>query len=215
VRGLEKEEARTKGRINLPVGRKYNRRRVRAFGRGSAWLAARRPGDRLEILGPLGNTYEISPRSRNLLMVAGGVGVAPLVMLSDQAVAAGLNVTFLMGSLDADGLLAPALLPSVVEYVVGTDDGSKGHRGFVTDLVPDYVLWADQIFACGPEPMYRSLRAAVLPRRLGTRPQVQVSMEREMACGLGACLGCVVETKRGMQTSCIQGPVFDMDDLAW
>jgi len=188
---------------------------VRAFGRGSAWLAGRRPGDRLDILGPLGNTYEIAPRSRNLLMVAGGVGVAPLVMLADQAVAAGLEVTFLMGSLDDTGLLAAHHLPSAVEYVVATDDGSKGHRGFITDLVPDYVLWADQIFACGPEPMYRSLRNAVLPRRLGGRPQVQVSMEREMACGLGACLGCVVATKRGMQTSCVQGPVFDMDELAW
>lgn len=188
---------------------------VRGFGRGSSWLAARRPGDRLDLLGPLGNTYEIAPRSRNLLMVAGGVGAAPLVMLSDEAVALGLNVTFLMGSADASGLLAPSLLPSAVEYVVATDDGSKGHRGFVTDLVPDYVLWADQIMACGPEPMYRSLRRAVLSRRIGSRPPVALSMEREMACGLGACLGCVVETKRGMQTSCVQGPVFDMDDLAW
>jgi len=188
---------------------------VRAFGRGSAWLTNRAVGDRLDLLGPLGNSYEIAPRSRNLLMVAGGVGVAPLVMLSDEAVARGMNVTFLMGAADARGLLAASWLPSAVEYVVATDDGSKGHRGFVTDLVGDFVPWADQIFACGPEPMYRSLRAAVLPRRLGGRPDVQISMEREMACGLGACLGCVVETKRGMQTSCVQGPVFAMDEIAW
>ncbi len=188
---------------------------VRGFGRGSAWLAERRVGDRLEILGPLGNTYAIAPRSRNLLMVAGGVGVAPLVMLADEAVAKGLAVTLLMGSVDEAGLLPASLLPSAVEYSAATDDGSQGHHGFVTDLVPDLVLWADQIFACGPEPMYRSLRAAVLPRRLGKRPPVYVSMEREMACGVGACLGCVVETKRGMQTSCVQGPVFDMDEIAW
>ena len=188
---------------------------VRPFGRGSAWLARREVGANLDLLGPLGNTYEISPRSRNLLMVAGGVGAAPLVMLSDEAVGCGLNVTFLMGSADAAGLLAPSLLPSAVEYVVSTDDGSKGHRGFVTDLVPDYVRWADQVFACGPEPMYRSLRAAVLPHRLGGRPHVQVSMEREMACGVGACLGCVVETRHGMQTSCVQGPVYDMDEVVW
>lgn len=188
---------------------------VRGFGRGSVWLASRRPGDRLDLLGPLGNTFEIAPRSRNLLMVAGGVGVAPLVMLSDEAVAAKMNVTFLMGSLDAAGLLSASLLPNAVEYVVATENGGKGHRGFVTDLAGEYVPWADQIFACGPEPMYRSLRNVVLPRRLGKRPPVQVSMEREMACGIGACLGCVVETRRGMQTSCVQGPVFDMDDLAW
>lgn len=188
---------------------------VRGFGRGSSWLAGRRPGDRLDLLGPLGNTYEIAPRSRNLLMVAGGVGVAPLVMLTDEAVAAGMNITFLMGAANATGLLPSSLLPEAVEYLVATDDGSKGHRGFVTDLVADYVLWADQILSCGPEPMYRSLRQAVLSRRIGNRPPVSLSMEREMACGVGACLGCVVETKRGMQTSCVQGPVFDMDDLAW
>ena len=186
---------------------------VRPFGRGSAWLASRPVGTELNFLGPLGNTYEIEPRARNLLMVAGGVGVAPLVMLSDEAVGRGLNVTFLMGAADGDGLLGAALLPSAVEYVVATDDGSKGHRGFVTELIPDFVPWADQIFSCGPEPMYRSLRTAVLPRRVGRRPQVQVSMERTMACGLGACLGCVVETRHGMQTSCVEGPVFDLDEV--
>ena len=190
---------------------------VRSFGRGSAWLTERRAGDTLDLLGPLGNSYTILPRSRQLLMVAGGVGVAPLVMLSDEAVRRGLDVTYLMGSLNESGLLAPSLLSSAVEYVVATNDGSMGHGGFVTDLVSSYVEshWADQIFSCGPEPMYRSLRNALLPLRIGKRPRVQVSMEREMACGLGACLGCVVETRRGMQTSCVQGPVFDMDDILW
>lgn len=188
---------------------------VRPFGRGSTWLVARATGTILDVLGPLGNTYDIAPRSRNLLMVAGGVGVAPLVMLADQAIARGLNVTFLMGSADASGLLAPSYLPSAVEYLVATDDGSMGHRGFVTDLVPEYVRWADQIFACGPEPMYRSLRNAVNPHRIAGKPRAQVSMERTMACGLGACLGCVVETRHGMQTSCVQGPVYDMDEILW
>jgi len=186
---------------------------VRPYGRASRWLAERPVGARLDLLGPLGNTYEIAPRSRNLLMVAGGVGVAPLVMLSDEAIARGLNVTFLMGAASAAGLLNPGLLPSAVEFVAATEDGSKGQRGFVTDLVPDYVRWADQILACGPEPMYRALRDAAAPLRMGGRPPVQISVEREMACGVGACLGCVVETRRGMQTSCIHGPVFDLDEV--
>jgi dihydroorotate dehydrogenase electron transfer subunit len=188
---------------------------VRPYGRGSSWLARRQPGDVLDMLGPLGNTYRIDPNARRLLMVAGGVGVAPLVMLAHEAVAADREVAFLLGAMNEDGLLAAHHLPADVEYVVATEDGSRGHRGYVTDLVPEYVRWADQIFACGPEPMYRSLRASVLPHRIGKRPPVQVSMEREMACGFGACLGCVVETKRGMQTSCVQGPVFDMDDIVW
>ena len=188
---------------------------VRPFGRGSAWLATREVGESLDLLGPLGNTYDLSPKVRNALMVAGGVGVAPLVMLADEAIAKGVNVTLLMGSADGAGLLAAAYLPGPVEYVVATDDGSKGYHGRITDLVPDYVRWADQIFACGPEPMYRSLRAAVDRQRLGKHPTVAISMERPMACGLGACLGCVVETRHGMQTSCVQGPVFDLDEVVW
>jgi len=188
---------------------------VRPYGRASHWLVARQPGDALDVLGPLGNQFTVAPRSRNLLLVAGGVGAAPLVMLADEAVARGLSVTYLMGAAGAAGLLPPGQLPSAVEYVVATDDGSQGHHGFVTDLVPGYVRWADQIFACGPEPMFRSLRQVLLGQRIGGKPAVQISVERTMACGLGACLGCVVETRRGMQTSCVQGPVFDMDEVIW
>ena len=110
----------------------------------------------------------------------------------------------------------PDHLPGEVEYVVATDDGSAGHHGFVTDLIPEYLPWADQVFTCGPEPMFRSLRRAGAARTASAaKPSVQVSVERTMACGVGACLGCVVETKRGMKTSCVEGPVFDMDDLVW
>ena len=188
---------------------------VRPFGRGSTWLANRRPGEILDVLGPLGNTFDIQPRSSHLLIVAGGVGVAPLVFLADLAAHRNLGVTFLMGSATAEGLLAPSELPRTIEYLVATEDGRQGHQGFVTDLVPQYLRWADQIFACGPEPMFRSLRNAVQPHRIGGKPKVQVSMERSMACGLGACLGCVVETRHGMQTSCVQGPIYDMDELVW
>ncbi|MDP9356533.1 MAG: dihydroorotate dehydrogenase electron transfer subunit [Chloroflexota bacterium] len=188
---------------------------VRPYGRGSAWLASRPAGTILDVLGPLGNTFQVNPRSRNLLMVAGGVGAAPLVMLTDHALADGRNVTYLMGAADADALLPASYLPSDVEYAVATDNGSKGHRGFVTDLVPEYLRWADQVFACGPEAMFRSLRAVASAHRLGGKPRIQVSVERTMACGLGACLGCVVETKHGMQTSCVQGPIYDMDEVVW
>lgn len=188
---------------------------VRPYGRGSIWLAARAVGDEVDVLGPLGNTYDILPKSRHLLMVAGGVGVAPLVMLAEEAVANGLRVTLLMGADDATRLLAPSYLPASVEYVVATENGSRGHLGFVTDLVPEYVDWADQIFACGPEPMYRSLRTTLAAARLTPRRPIQISMEQSMACGLGACLGCVVETRQGMRTSCVEGPVFELEAVVW
>jgi dihydroorotate dehydrogenase electron transfer subunit len=186
---------------------------VRPFGRGSAWLADRVVGDRVGLLGPLGNAFTFAPRTQRVLMVAGGVGVAPLVMLSDEAVAKGMDVVFIMGAADQTGLLSSAELADSVEFVAATDDGSRGYRGLAPDLTADYVQWADQIFACGPEPMYRTLRAVVDPLRVNRKPPVQISVERGMACGLGACLGCVVETRHGMIASCVKGPVFDLDEV--
>jgi dihydroorotate dehydrogenase electron transfer subunit len=186
---------------------------VRPFGRGSAWLAERLPGERVGMLGPLGNSFTIPDRAQRLLMIGGGVGVAPLVMLSDEATSVKLDVVFVMGAANEWGLLAASELPDRVEYVVATDDGSRGHRGLATEVVGDFVQWADQIYACGPEPMYRTLRAVVDPVRINRRPSIQVSVERGMACGLGACLGCVVETTHGMIASCVKGPVFDLDEV--
>jgi dihydroorotate dehydrogenase electron transfer subunit len=120
-----------------------------------------------------------------------------------------------MGAVTNEGLLSASLLPIEVEYVVATEDGSGGYLGYVTEVVPEYVPWADQVFACGPESMYRSLRNAAEPHRVQRRPAIQVSMERTMACGVGACLGCVVKTRHGMKTSCVDGPVFDLDEVAW
>jgi dihydroorotate dehydrogenase electron transfer subunit len=186
---------------------------VRPFGRGSAWLAERLPGERLGMLGPLGNSFIVPSRAQRLLMIGGGVGVAPLVMLSDEAASRNLDVVFVMGAANEAGLLAASELSDRIEYVVATDDGSRGHRGLATDLVRDFVQWADQIFACGPEPMYRTLRAVLEPLRTNRKPSVQISVERGMACGLGACLGCVVETTHGMITSCVKGPVFELDEI--
>ena len=188
---------------------------VRPYGRGSGWLVEQSVGTALDVLGPLGNRFPVAPKSKNLLMVAGGVGAAPLLMLSREAIAKGLNVTYLLGAMDAEGLLAPQHLPGEVEYVVATNDGSAGHQGFVTDLIPQFLQWADQVFSCGPEPMFQSLRQQVLANRFASKPSVHLSVERTMACGVGACLGCVVETKRGMKTSCVEGPVFEMDELVW
>lgn len=188
---------------------------IRPYGRGTARLVEKPEGTTVDVLGLLGNTFEVVPRSTRLLMVGGGVGAAPLMLLAREAVAKGLSVTYLLGAMTSDGLLDAAEFPPEVEYVVATDDGSAGHQGFVTDLVANYMQWADQVFACGPGPMFQSLRSVVLQNRIGKRPSVQVSVERTMACGVGACLGCVVETKRGMRTSCVEGPVFDMDELEW
>lgn len=188
---------------------------VRPYGRGSAWIVERAVGSEIDVLGLLGNAFELNPRSTHLLMVAGGVGAAPLLMLSREAVSRGMSVTYLLGAQTERMLLEASEIPGEVEYIVATEDGSAGHQGYVTDLVPNYLQWADQVFSCGPTPMFHSLRQQILANRIGNHPPVQVSVERTMACGVGACLGCMVETRRGMKTSCVDGPVFHMDMLQW
>ena len=102
-------------------------------GRGTAWLSRRKPGDRVYGWGPLGRGYEIGHTSRNLLLVGGGIGVAPLVWLAEQAVAKALSVTLIVGARDAEHVFPSRLLPPEVEVVVTTDDGSAGRMGFVTE----------------------------------------------------------------------------------
>jgi dihydroorotate dehydrogenase electron transfer subunit len=181
-------------------------------GRGTEWMARRRPGDAVELYGPLGHGYTIRPGSRNLLLVGGGIGVAPLVWLADEAAERGLSVTMLLGARTAGQIYPSDLLPAEVELAVATDDGSAGHRGFVTDLLTEYALWADQIFGCGPTAMFRSM-AAVL-RSVQYRKSCQVLLEERMACGTGICYSCAVETRRnGMKLICKDGPKFELRDV--
>ena len=187
---------------------------VRMAGRGSQMMIEKPAGESLDCLGPLGNGFTVHPTSRNLLMVGGGSGVAPLVALAEQAVAKGLSVVLLFGARSADRVFPATLLPPELEYAVATDDGSLGRRGMVTDLLPDYLGWADAVYACGPHPMFLSMLEVI--RRARVQKSVQLSMEENMACGVGACFGCVVENRRGeMKSVCEDGPVFEMRELAW
>ena len=183
-------------------------------GKGTQWLANRKEGDAVKLFGPLGNNgFSISPRAKRLLVVAGGNGIAPLCFLAQQAVSGKCSVTLLLGA--AVGPLYTErpenLLPQEIALVTATEDGSSGHKGLITDLLPDYVDWADQIFACGPASMYRVM--AQMPK-LKNKP-VQVSLEVRMGCGRGVCYGCTVKTKQGLKQVCQDGPVFDLDDVIW
>lgn len=210
----------------------------RVTGKGTEVLARMRPGDTVDMLGPLGRGFEVDPRSRHLLLVAGGLGMAGVRCLVDDAIASGRQVAILFGAATATEVYPSSLLPDEVEYAVATDDGSLGHHGRVTDLVADYEAWADQAFACGPAPMLAALArlaagrdarlgVARLGRKGGQRaaplgsPQarraswLQVSMEQHMGCAVGACLGCVVMGVEGPQRVCREGPVFAPDEIVW
>jgi dihydroorotate dehydrogenase electron transfer subunit len=212
----------------------------RTIGRGTEWFTRLRPGDPIDLLGPLGRPFEVDPRSRHLLLVAGGLGMAGVRFLADEAIRDGRQVTLLFGAASARDVYPSSLLPDEVEYVIATEDGSVGRRGFVTELVPEYEAWADQAFACGPAGMLATLArlatgrrerlgVAKLGRKRGAGRQdplgspaarrksfLQVSMEQNMGCAVGACLGCVVMGVGGTpQRVCREGPVFAAEEINW
>jgi dihydroorotate dehydrogenase electron transfer subunit len=140
--------------------------------------------------------------------VAGGLGVAAMLALVDDALAQGKAVTLLQGARTAAKLFPVSLLPSEVEAVSATEDGSLGHKGYVTDLFAHYLPWADQTFACGPNPMFESM--ARIMRELSSRKPVQALVEERMGCGTGICYGCAVFTRRGVRLVCKDGPRFEL-----
>jgi dihydroorotate dehydrogenase electron transfer subunit len=182
-------------------------------GRGTAWLAERQPGDELTAFGPLGKGYAVSSQSQNLLLVAGGLGVAAVVALADEAIAAGKAVTLLQGARNAAKLFPAESLPREIEVLSATDDGSAGHSGPVTELLAGHLSWADQVFACGPSAMFRSM-ADVL-REARTRKPVQALLEERMGCGTGICYGCAVFTRKGVRLVCRDGPRFELREVLW
>ena len=180
-------------------------------GRGTAWLATRKPGDEIAVFGPLGRGYELASDAQNVLLVAGGMGVAAVIALADEAIAAGRSVTLLQGA-RTEGLLFPhSLLPTDVEAVSATDDGSAGHHGLVTGLLAEHLPWADQTFACGPNPMFASMADVVKGAR--SRKPVQALLEERMGCGTGVCYGCAVFTRKGVRLVCRDGPRFDLREV--
>ncbi|OGO33133.1 MAG: hypothetical protein A2Z29_05065 [Chloroflexi bacterium RBG_16_56_11] len=188
---------------------------VNVVGKGTLWLSQQKKGGILDIFGPLGNGFSINPDAKNLLLVAGGIGIAPLYFLAETAITSGKKVTLINGARSGECLLPVALpqklydgglLPASINVVNATDDGSEGFKGLATDLIPHYLAGADQVFACGPAAMYRAMTK--MPE-LKNRP-VQVSMEIMMGCGVGVCYGCTIETKHGLKQVCKDGPVFEM-----
>jgi dihydroorotate dehydrogenase electron transfer subunit len=180
-------------------------------GSGTSWLSERAEGDSVDLVGPLGNGFFVKPDAKDLLLVAGGIGIAPLAFLAQEASRLGKRVTMLQGAQVAALLYPRDGVPECSVVVGSTDDGSSGTKGLVTGLIDEYIEQADQVFACGPIAMYRSM--AQMDCLKGK--SVQVSLEERMACGVGACYGCTVKTKKGLKQVCHDGPVFDLADIVW
>jgi dihydroorotate dehydrogenase electron transfer subunit len=193
---------------------------IKVVGPGSEWLAARRPGDELAVLAPLGHGWlDRLPETddgEEWLLVGGGVGVAPLLALAEQMEAVhGRRSAILFGYRDAGQAVALASLHPGREVQLATEDGSAGMRGRVTDLLlrelerrPDH---RPRVFCCGPEPMMEAV--AVLCRGRGL--SCHLSLETLMGCGIGICVGCAVPMAGGgYRLACQEGPVFEAGELA-
>jgi dihydroorotate dehydrogenase electron transfer subunit len=163
-------------------------------------------------MGPLGSRFLVKPAAKNLLLVAGGIGIAPLAFLAEEASRLGKKVTLLQGAAQGASLLYPRhQMPPKATVVGVSEDGSWEKKGLVTGWIDGYVDQADQVFACGPTPMYRAMSGMDCLKR----KSVQVSLEERMACGVGACYGCTVKTRMGLRQVCQDGPVFDLADIVW
>jgi len=182
-------------------------------GQGTLWLSQRQKGERLDLLGPLGNNFTIEPASRNLLLVAGGIGIAPLAFLAQQALKQNKSPRLLLGARTKELLYPTEYLPPGMEVLVTTEDGSYGTKGMATDILYRHLNWADQILACGPKAMYQTI-ASLMQQQPARRP-VQVSLEVRMGCGLGACFSCSIKTRYGMKQVCKDGPVFNLEEILW
>lgn len=184
-------------------------------GKGTMWLSQRTSDEMLDILGPLGNGFSIPKSAKNLLLIAGGTGIAPLIFLAQQAPAQGKNVKLVIGAQTARQLYPEEQLPSDIEKIFVTEDASKGEKGTVTQFLSrhtnDLVMWADQIYACGPLAMYQEIER----QNWHQKKAIQVSLEIRMGCGIGACYGCSIMTKKGMKQVCKDGPVFNIEDILW
>ena len=181
-------------------------------GRGTDWLARRQPGDAVRLVGPLGRGYEPRAQVQRMLLVAGGIGVAPLVWLADRLIEDGRDVTMVLGARSEAAIFPAHLLPPAVEVIVTTEDGTAGERGRVTAPFERLLPWCDQAFACGPNPMFEALHGVV--RASQTAKPVQALLEATMACGMGICYSCAVFPRRGgVKLVCHDGPMFDLRDL--
>lgn len=189
---------------------------VRVVGRGTSVLAGLKAGDRVRLLGPLGSGYTIFPEKRNRVLVAGGIGIAPIGFLAGVCSEAGWGeITLYYGARSARLLVGIDRLRKIcTRILVSTDDGSRGHHGIITDLFERDLMTFNReetaVYVCGPAPMLMKIQSIMKNNPV----RCQVSVEERMACGMGACLGCAVRMRSGeYRRACHEGPVFNIEDI--
>lgn len=185
----------------------------KTVGEGTTFLAERvRVGDKLDVFGPLGHGYPLPEKpAQHALLIGGGIGLPPLYELGKRLKAAGHRVTVLAGFRSQDQAFALDRFAELGEVLVSTEDGSLGRAGFVVNWLEEKLVEsADLYYACGPLPLLRALET-----KLDGRLPGYLSFEERMACGIGACYGCVLDTKEGLRRVCADGPVFEAGEVIY
>ena len=176
-------------------------------GRGTDIMTGLKAGDSIDVLCGLGNGFDTAKAGDRPLLIGGGLGASPMFALCRALCAEGKKPTVLLGFGSAEyAVLIEEFEAMGAKVLVATDDGSMGHRGFVTELMTelDYSFF----YTCGPEGMYRAINRVAVS-------EGEISLEARMGCGFGACMGCSVETKKGMKRVCKDGPVMERSELIW
>ena len=185
---------------------------VKAIGEGTERLAAMTEGDELVVFGPLGHGYRIDRSERRPILVAGGVGVAPLLFLARELAKAGVRGLFFYGARTEHDLPLAAEIAEVAELVITTEDGSRGEQGLITAPL-ERLLDENRdaiVYTCGPEGMLKAVAGVALRLEV----PCQVALEAPMACGMGTCKGCAVMGTDGRyRYVCYDGPVFEAEDI--
>lgn len=185
---------------------------IQKVGDGTHQLAKSHLGDTINVILPLGNNFTIPiTLDKRPLLVGGGVGVAPLLLLGKRLLENDIKPIFLLGARSKQDLLELNLFNEVGTVFCTTEDGSYGEKGYVTNHSVLQRPNFSQIYTCGPKLMMQAVASYAKEHNIAC----EVSLENLMACGIGACLCCVENTKEGHKCACTEGPVFNINELLW
>ncbi len=184
---------------------------VQIAGKGTERLSELTPGEKLNLIYPLGNSFTLPLKGEKVLLTGGGCGMAPLLYLGRKISESGIQPVFALGFRNSSRILSHEEFSDLGPVHISTEDGSEGYRGFVTGIPAFRDESWDRVYCCGPEPMMKAVAAECSRRGIFC----EVSLENLMACGMGICLCCIVPTKSGNLCSCTDGPVFNINDLKW
>lgn len=186
---------------------------IKAIGKGTRKLGNLRQGQKVSLIYPLGNSFNIPTDLKKVLIVGGGSGIAPFILLGKELKKQGVETTFLLGGRSAKDILLTHEFSKYGTVLSTTEDGSLGEKGLVTQhsVFNADTFNFDHIFTCGPDPMMKAIGELAQERQISC----DASLENMMACGFGVCLCCVTPTPKGNKRVCIEGPVFNVKNLSW